>query len=182
MTDTISDDILTAWNALLPPRQRESDWLWRRGVSVEAYSRPHPVKAAGVRFGRDGRFSLTGRTDPSRGFVFLDYDGFGNPADLVAWNPAEGAPATLLGRSWALGDVRAGHPFRLDDPVLRVYRDPLGWLRAERQGIVILDAARAREELVFAAPVAGEDAAHVRDLRERLTRPSARVVAPRRVA
>lgn len=97
--------------------------------------------------------------------------------DVVAFLPNRPAVfAPLSRRAWALGADRAMSPNRIGDdpdrlPPVRVYRTPLAWLRGSTtEGLVILDAERARDELWHVGRIAGEDVEHGHEL-QRLMRP-----------
>ena len=89
--------------------------------------------------------------------------------DLVAW--AVDRP----GRWW----LRTGEAVMLGEDALRaayvcevplpVHRDPLRWWRANNWGVVILDPAVARFDLLHLAGIVAEDIAHGREL-DRLMR------------
>jgi hypothetical protein len=95
--------------------------------------------------------------------VFLARDREGKPADLVAWS-RDGRISAWLGAAAMLGEDYLSGP-RLEDG-LRVSAGPLEWLQAERLGVVILDAKRARwrlaeEHLIVGDPTFGR---HLRDI------------------
>ena len=120
-------------------------WLLRQGITIGAIARPWAVRAGRVMFNRhDHRY----RPNPIGEFVLI----FGvladlsstmgdlNAADLVAWAPRSGRIGTRLGRAFALGEEQIGidglGTTGLPAPV---HRTPLGWLRADRRGVVIAD-------------------------------------------
>ena len=82
--------------------------------------------------------------------------------DIIAW--PLGKPrryASLERKAWALGADDALSPNRLGPdsdrlPPIHVYRDPMIWLRAGTEGLVILDAARAKKGRPVAASLAQE--------------------------
>jgi hypothetical protein len=65
--------------------------------------------------------------------------------DLVAWDLETGSVATWRGAASMLGEFNL--LWRLGEPGMRVYQTVLDWLRAECDGLVILDAKRARWQL-----------------------------------
>ena len=76
-----------------------------------------------------GTFSIT--------FRALDR---GEVIDLIAWNPETGALASWMGAAFCLGDLDDIHnpaTFFMGG-ALHVHADPLQWLKAGREGIVIL--------------------------------------------
>jgi hypothetical protein len=84
----------------------------------------------------------------------------GDLIDLVAWSLDGGALATWRGVAAMLGEDMLTAP-RIEIDGLHAFPGPLEWLRAGRQGVVILDADRARwrlvgERLVVADPAFGQ--------------------------
>jgi len=65
---------------------------------------------------------------------------FEEAEDTVFWQPRYGTIATYANRAFALGEAAINDPgtYALDCS-LNIYADPLEWLRAERDGIVVLD-------------------------------------------
>jgi len=111
--------------------------------------------------------------------VFLARDEEGEPLDLVAWSRKTDRLATWHGAVTMLGEDYLAGP-RLEEG-LRVCADPSEWLQAERLGVVILDAKRARwrladEDLIVADPAFG------RRLRDALRLPEPQIFVERRRA
>ena len=95
-------------------------------------------------------------------------DQFGVTDDLVAFDD-RGRLAPGLGRARLLGEQMILAP-RLGEP-LRVLEDVWAWLRADRDGVVILDwrvAARRLEDVSLCV----DSVEFGQSLRERLTRPA----------
>ena len=102
---------------------------------------PWPIGASRVKF--DGP-TFTIDSEGERALTFRCAN-CGEVYDLAAWAPRTGKIGTMFGAAFCLGD--------LDDVynpgtyamggALKVHRDPLAWLRADRAGIVIV-----RSELV----------------------------------
>jgi len=129
---------------LMPPRL---DWLKRlreRGVSVDALCEPElPAQAQVVM--RDSVFDFADECDDAAvdAVIFLARDEFGDPADLVAWDPRGNRIAGWYGAAPLLGAENIFGP-RLDpEQALRVDESPLHWLLAEREGVVIVHSLRA---------------------------------------
>ncbi|WP_392709858.1 hypothetical protein [Rhizobium ruizarguesonis] len=112
--------------------QRHLDWLTASGVPMTAINKPYPVRLAHGHKAADGRFDL----DPGGPdwFVFTERD------DLVFWRPRTGELATWDGRAFALGekaiDQASTYCFGF---ALKIFESPLDWLRAGRDGVVILN-------------------------------------------
>ncbi len=100
-------------------------------------------------------------------FIFLGFDEFGEPADLVAWR----APliASWQGRIALLGQEAIYQP-RLGSPLI-VHSGPLSWLKASRDGVVMVNPRAAEGFLYGAAPLACHSHREARDLRRQLTIP-----------
>lgn len=133
-------------SAYKPLQQKQLDWFRRHGVPVTslftsidtgnptAVMIAHGVKAA------DGRFD----DDPSGPAWFV----FEEREDVVFWNPIDGELATHSARAFALNEESVSNPGTYSfDNRLDLYPDPLSWLRAKRDGCVILDWSRAWSRL-----------------------------------
>jgi len=92
--------------------------------------------------------------------------------DCVAWQPRSGRIATHLGVSALLGEGQIGRcGIGTHGRALPVWRDPVGWLKAERCGVVIVDDTRAGHRLA-GLTLQAEDELHRRELQMRLRLPS----------
>jgi hypothetical protein len=118
---------------LTHPCQAELDRLRRLGIDVMSLARPIAMRVAVGHRAADGRFD----PDPTghRWFTFEE-PGAG---DIVFWSQTAGALATWCGRSFALGEDVIGEPGTYSfDCALNILADPADWLRARRDGIVVL--------------------------------------------
>lgn len=136
---------------LLP---RHIDWLTGSGVPMAAIIRPEPVRLAhGFRAPADGRFEHfpSGAT----WFVFDEHD------DLIFWRPGTVETATWTGRSFALNEraIDAASTYALGF-ALNIFESPLDWLRAGRDGIVIVAWDRAFDRLRNAPRIAVAEKLH----------------------
>lgn len=105
----------------------------------------------------------------------------GDLCDLIAWDPESGELATWLGCAVLAGAENIFGP-RIAQPLI-VHESLIEWLRAGRQGVVILDAPRAAQLLRLAEPIGVTRASFGRRLRDSLTIDAPRiVVADRRAA
>lgn len=155
------------------------------------------LRTAPVRFLPGGRFEFA--DDGERAFVlpvygagetFLDMVAFVLPGldqgagaeSLMGWVGA--APlhmARLEGVALFLGEHVLDNPatFFAGQPC-RVYRSPLGWLRASGAGVVVLDHANAWWRLIdLPGPLCGEDVEHAKALLRIATPRVCRVLAPK---
>ena len=115
----------------------EIGWLLDQGVSPAAMLLQPEIRAANVVFLDGNTFDF----DESgiRAFVFKELDS----DDLVAWRPASRTLperlATWRAVAFALGQDSIFNPATyFMDGKLHVHADPLDWLRAGREGIVIV--------------------------------------------
>lgn len=165
----------------LPGLQDEHiDRLLMAGVERVAFlrsalGRPSPIHCARVA-AACGRFVF----DPARAerdgvtaYLFLALDRCGDPVDLVAWRPGPaGFLASRFGRVAMLGEELIGAPAA--HTPLAVFPDALSWLRADRQGVVVVDSIQAAPLLREVGHLAVADARHADRLRRDLT-----ITAPR---
>lgn len=164
---------------------REHEDLDRHGVPATALREPTPVRAGHVEFLPGGRFEfeqhrrLSIEVKAVRAFLILIEDEMGDAIDIAAWSPHLEKVALWRGIAWAIGQDQALAP-RLTDE-LPVWRDPLGWLREGRRGLVLLRPMAAAPVLDDAGPLAAEDRQHGIELRAALTRKGPRIVIPDRV-
>ncbi len=162
-------------------RQAQLDALIGDGVPVDALVRnalgwPSVICRDRVVFSEDGRtfeFERDVRHDSARGaYVVPCLDEDGNTIDIAAWRP--GMLATWLGRAPLLGGEMVDVP-RLGEP-LNVHETVFDWLRAGREGVVVIDPRMAVTVLTDAAPLAVSTVAFGRTLRAMLHRPPPRIV------
>lgn len=155
--------------------------MWRLGISADALSGPNPVKAGYVLFDELGfEFEQHDKhgTEGVRAFLFLITDSRGVARDVVAWAPKLGKLTTWLNRAWALGEDSIYAPRLSDDGGLPIWRTPVGWLKARRNGICLVRPKAAAHYLCDAGPLIAEDAAHGAELKQILTRPAPRILVP----
>ncbi|MBB2685860.1 UNVERIFIED_ORG: hypothetical protein GGD47_003463 [Rhizobium etli] len=120
--------------------QRHLDWLVASGVQMTAIVRPEPIRLAHGFRAADGRFD----PDPSG----PDWFTFSEAEDRVFWRPKSGELATWAGRSFALGESAIGNAATFSfGHALHVYASPLDWLRAGREGCVIVTWRHAFDHL-----------------------------------
>jgi hypothetical protein len=104
--------------------------------------------------------------------VFLARDERGSPCDLVAWRPEARWLGNHDGRAWALGLERL-NAFRFTGPedgdgACPVFLDPRDWLRASRDGLVIVDAGMAARLLADGPPLVAQSREDARALERAL--------------
>ena len=99
-----------------------------------------------LRYAPDGRFDTT--EDGPAWLAFDVFDGFMNQVDTAFCQPRTGELATWSGRTFALGQEVIDDPATYSfDCNLNIFADPREWLRAKRDGIVVLDWSLAIERL-----------------------------------
>jgi hypothetical protein len=116
---------------LEPLDQRRLDYLMAMGAPATAIVQAPTVMIA------IGTMAADGLLEPdAEGEVWL---AFAEPEDFVFWQPRHNRFATFANRAFALGEERimnaATYTF---DHALSIFADPLDWLRAGRDGIVVL--------------------------------------------
>ncbi|RVO82093.1 hypothetical protein CN084_04600 [Sinorhizobium medicae] len=114
------------------PSQQHIDWLLDCGVPLEALTRPPLVLFARGVMAHDGCFEND--ADGEAWLVFPE------ATDCIFWQPRSGAVACWNGRCFALGEdvIHAAATYGFGG-CLNVFANPLDWLRAKRDGIVILN-------------------------------------------
>lgn len=114
--------------------QRELDWLKAKGVSALTISRPWPISATNVSFGRTSFGPAPGGT---RVITLPVIDG-GEVVDIAAWQPKSGRLVLYHGHAFCLGVDEIHNPATfLHGGALHVHESPLEWLQEDRTGIVI---------------------------------------------
>lgn len=115
------------------PTQAELDWFRSSGVEIMVLACPEPMRIAHGRVAHDGVFE----PDPSgdRWCAFEEAD----VADIVFWQPRTRTLSSWIGRAFALGQSTVDRPETYSfDCNLNIFADPLDWLLAKRDGIVVL--------------------------------------------
>ena len=113
------------------PSDLEIAWLLQQGISEPAMITPPVVLAANVVFLDGNTFDFD--AGGVRAFIFRE------PNDLIAWRPASKRVATWRSSAFALGEDAIWNPASyFMGTALRVHRTPLEWLKADRDGIVIV--------------------------------------------
>ena len=110
--------------------------------------------------------------------IFLPRNDLGNPCDLTAWTSTRLKLASWFGAAALLGADDILAPRLTIEGALQVHRTPLGWLRAGRDGVVIIDPRRATVELRDFGPLADEDQAHGLELQQLLRRMEPKIYVP----
>lgn len=111
--------------------QTQIDWLVRQGVPPRAIIIPDSLMLARGRRARDGIF------EPDDGGDFWLTWPQGD--DRIFWRPKTGEIATEWGRTFAIGEDVVDNPGTTAlGSWLKIYADPLSWLRANRNGLVVL--------------------------------------------
>jgi hypothetical protein len=152
------------------------------GPAVTGGSPFNSLQVDPVCFLPGGRFEFARDLEDATGHalavIIPARDRYGETIDLAAWRPTTGRFGTWRGAAVLLGEDQIDAP-RLDGDCLRVFPGPAEWLRAERQGVVILDPKRARwllaEERLLVA-----DAPFGRQVRDMLRLPAPRIFVERR--
>ncbi len=146
---SLIDDPIADFLLCQPLDQRSLDHMKSIGIPVLALASGlggtgHCIRQARVE-ARDGRFEF-GRYVKHEmvrtALVALAYDRDGRAADIVAWRTGpEPFVASWLGQVGLLGEENLDGP-RLGKPLV-VHADPMAWLRSGRDGVAVVDPARA---------------------------------------
>jgi hypothetical protein len=115
------------------PGQADLDWFRRAGINVMALASPTAMHVAMGDVEGDGRFGPTAAG--VRWFAFHEIDA----DDIVFWHQATGRLSNWSGRAFALGQEIICQPATYSfDCALNIFADPIDWLRAGRDGVVVL--------------------------------------------
>lgn len=129
------------------PSQADLDWLIREGVSTAAMVQPSTMMIATGTMAADGLFEHDENGD--RWLAFEEAD------DFVFWQPRRNQLATYANRAFALGEAAIDNTGTYAfDCALNIFASPLDWLRARRDGIVVLDWGFAFDRLRDAPRIA----------------------------
>lgn len=188
MSGTVSSSLVLEHDRGSLLSSRTAAWFHAREVpfvnlGMTAHGDLSMVRADSVVFRKPRRFEFARYAkradDAVQAFTFIARDQFGEPADIVAWEPRENRLATWRGLVSLLGEEQA-FVARLDDEVT-LHANPLDWLRAGRRGLVVVDPARARSILLDAGPIVVpslEQGQNLRKLLERVRLPKILVSQP----
>jgi hypothetical protein len=171
-----SDHIAGTFAACGELRQVVWDWLRKAGVPASAIGR-RIIRRASVTFASDGIFDFTDDGGESA-LVFLVCDPWATPTDIAIWQPRSNRMASWLGRCWALGEGSIYAPRLIFEGALPIWQNALEWLRANRQGLVILRPDAATHYFADTGPLLAEDVDHGVELQAALARPAPRIVVP----
>ena len=169
-------DLVAEWAACGVLRQSDLDGLIAAGISILALA--GDAHGGGFCLARDRivphhqarRFEFV-RHDETAGegvpaLVILALDAYGEPSDLVAFR---NGPASFIG-SWLgrVGMLGEDNLWRARD-LLEVHATPMGWLRAERRGVCVVDPVWASSTLRDAGTLEVGSQAERRRLADMLT-------------
>jgi hypothetical protein len=130
--------------------QRQIDWMIDLDVPPQSISDPDVLVRAEVVFNEQGFFDFAGERRvegaAENAVIIMQRDETGLPADLIAWQPRRTVVAPWLRRYGHLGDAEG--PRLHKHGGLPVWPTVLDWLRARRDGVVIINPEQARHELI----------------------------------
>jgi hypothetical protein len=112
-------------------------WLLDQGIDADAITDPYPIGTARVSF--QGNVFDVDPTDGVHALTFRcsDHDAI---IDLIAWQPESGRIGSWCGVGFCIGAVddiwNPGTYF--GGTALRIHATPIEWLKANREGIVIV--------------------------------------------
>lgn len=165
-------------------RQGEIDRFCHHGVAAGALGSPRPLLVDEVVFQEHGYFEFARdcyeeKTEQAFTMVVAGIDAV---IDIAAWQPKSNRIALWLNRAFALGEEQVWFP-RFDDDALRIWRTPMKWLAAGRQGLVVVRPGPAFYALGNLSCVAAEDVEHGEQLEKILTppKPRTRILVPSKI-
>lgn len=130
---------------------------------------------ARVAFVANGRFVFADEALPGDAtefaFIVPADDLGGEIIDVVAWRPG-GSPATWLGRAPLLGGRNIYAPRPQLGEFLTVHEGVADWLKADREGVVILNPHQAADWLEGVSLLAAGGRSHAIKLNQMLARPA----------
>ena len=145
------------------PDERECRWLVSQGVTPDTIAKPRPIRAASVRFWQN---TFDFDDDGERSLIFLE------DRDAIAWQPRTGALACWCGVNFALNEEAIDNPATyFAGGALKIHRTPLDWLRADGDGIVIVQPRYSYAMLRHVRRLAFADAVYARQVRRLLEPP-----------
>lgn len=142
------------WSSLPTIPQVMMDWLKDKGVHplTIGSGQNAPIKVARGYCADDGWFDVDPSGDPHFGILVEDR---GGPVDVAFWHPRSGRVATLLHYGFAFGEEQIDNTGLYSfEGYLRIHANPLDWLRADRDGIFVLDWSRAFDRLRYCPRIA----------------------------
>ena len=168
--------------ALQPLGQNTARWLLDKGIPADALGLPEPPAQASVIFHRDqSLFDFAdeiGKTS-CKALIFAGRGEDGEIADLVAWTLAPPRLASWYGCCSVLDEHNLCGWRLSEGQSLQIWRTPIGWLQARRQGVVIIDRTKAAAELHHAGgPFMAEDDLDAVELRRLLRPPEPMILTP----
>ena len=120
------------------PNELEAQWLIGQGVPDTAMLGTPCLRAGRVRFLENETFEFVDDGDRALIFRVVDCE---YEIDLVAWSHRQDKLATNRGVAFALGQDSITNPGTFfDGGTLQVHPTPLEWLRADREGICIVQS------------------------------------------
>jgi len=153
--DTVAA-IFSDKNETRAPTNEQLGWLLGEGVPLEALARPFAIAVGSVIFVDAGRYVPSPLGQDAVIVPVID----NGIVDAAAWQPRTGEIATRLGVGACLGQGQIGRDgLGTYGEALPVFRTPLGWLKANRCGIVIVDPTLTGY-LVAGMTLRAEDAEH----------------------
>jgi hypothetical protein len=168
--------------ALQPLARNTARWLLYKGIPADALGLPEPPAQATVIFHRDqSLFDFAddiGKTG-CKALIFAGRGEDGEIADLVAWTLTPPRLASWYGCCSVL-DEHNLYGWRLGEgQSLQIWRTPISWLQARRQGVVIIDRTNAAAALPDAGgPFMAEDDPDAVELRRLLRPPEPMILTP----
>lgn len=147
-------EVLTAYSQFcrdLRPSEIEKLGIDAKLLHYNERRRLFKVKAARIVW-VSNRFEFGECPESVGATIFVARDDSLDVADLVAWAPADGRLAAWIGSVAMLGQENVTLP-RIGPEPLAVWPSPREWLAADREGVVIVDAAKSLPILYAGSPI-----------------------------
>jgi hypothetical protein len=158
------------WQHLTDLSTPDREWLITHGVPSSAITEPWLIHSAQVLF--DGLHGFDFNTEGGQALIFKAEDR-SEQTDLIAWDPSTDNLASWHGNAFCLGDLdQIYNPATyFSGGYLRIHASPLEWLKANREGLVILRPDFAYAHLKFCQRLVCDDPTHAEEVERLLQAP-----------
>jgi hypothetical protein len=163
----------------LPPMSSSAfHWLLSQGVPRAVLAAEVPCLAKVVFHRSQSFFDFVDDGEGIDALILLARDECGEPADLVAWSTRHQELGAYFGAVSVLGADDILAPRLTGEAALLIHRTPLEWLKAGREGVVIINAEDAAVALRDFGPFVARDVEHGKELRRIFRRREPRIFVP----
>jgi hypothetical protein len=155
-----------------PPEDNLIWWLLGQGVPEPSMISPWCIGGGRVSFNGQ-QFELDPDSEPAITFRAEDCE---EVIDLTAWQPRTGKLASWRAQAFCIGDFDDlfNPAIYFAGGALRIHASPLEWLRANREGIVVLRPDLAYAHLRYVRRLSFADPTHARRVQSWMRAPQVR--------